>query len=53
MESVIEADCEIECAALSRSLIGRHARIHGRGDDQFFQLNVGDNSEIAFAEDGV
>jgi glucose-1-phosphate thymidylyltransferase len=49
-ESIIEANCEIQSASLSRYIIGRHARVHGRGDDQFVQLNVGDNSDIAFAE---
>jgi glucose-1-phosphate thymidylyltransferase len=50
VESIIEADCEIQSAALTRSLIGRHARVHGMGAEQFIQLNVGDNSDIAFAE---
>jgi glucose-1-phosphate thymidylyltransferase len=50
MESILEAGCEIESAALSRSLIGRHARVHGKGDEHLLQLNVGDNSDIAFAE---
>jgi len=49
-ESILEAGCEIESAALSRSLIGRYARVHGEGDAHLLQLNVGDNSDIAFAE---
>jgi glucose-1-phosphate thymidylyltransferase len=49
-ESILEAGCEIESAALSRSLIGRNARVHGEGDQHLLQLNVGDNSDIAFAE---
>ena len=49
-ESILEAGCEIESAALSRSLIGRQATVQGRGDDHFIQLNVGDNSDVAFAE---
>jgi len=49
-ESIIEAGCEIHSAALSHSLIGRHARIQGRGDGHFIQLNVGDNSDVAFSE---
>jgi glucose-1-phosphate thymidylyltransferase len=49
-ESILEAGCEIQSAALSRSLIGRDAQIQGRGDDHFFQLNVGDNSAVAFSE---
>jgi glucose-1-phosphate thymidylyltransferase len=49
-ESIIEAECEIQTAALSRSLIGRYAKIQGRGDGHFIQLNVGDNSDVAFSE---
>jgi len=49
-ESILEAGCEIQSVALSRSLIGRDAKIQGRGDDHFFQLNVGDNSAVAFSE---
>ena len=49
-ESIIEAGCEIESAALSRSLIGRQAKIQGRGDAQFIQLNIGDNSYATFSE---
>jgi glucose-1-phosphate thymidylyltransferase len=49
-ESILEAGCEIESAALSRSLIGRQAKVHGRGDAHFIQLNVGDHSHVAFSE---
>ena len=45
-QSIVEADCEIEDAALSRSLVGIKARIRGRGVGQAIQLNVGDNSDI-------
>jgi len=45
-ESILEADCEIKDAALSRSLIGRQAEVRGRGDGQVMQLNVGDSSRI-------
>jgi glucose-1-phosphate thymidylyltransferase len=45
-QSIVEADCEIQDAALSRSLVGIKARIRGRGDGQAIQLNVGDNSDI-------
>ncbi|HMD80851.1 MAG TPA: sugar phosphate nucleotidyltransferase, partial [Anaerolineales bacterium] len=31
-ESIIEADCEIQDAVLNRSLIGRQAKVRGRGD---------------------
>ena len=45
-ESIIEAGCEIDDAALTRSLIGRQARVRGAGSGQSAQLNIGDNSDI-------
>ena len=45
-ESILEAACEIKDSALSRSLIGRQAKVQGRGDGQTLQLNVGDNSYV-------
>jgi len=45
-ESILEAGCEIQDAELNRSLIGRQAKIKGRGDGHVSQLNVGDNSEV-------
>jgi glucose-1-phosphate thymidylyltransferase len=45
-ESIIEADCEIEDAVLSRSLIGTQAKIRGSGDGHVIQLNVGDHSFV-------
>ena len=48
-QSIVEADCEIQDAALSRSLVGIKATIRGRGDGQVIQLNVGDNSDIFLA----
>jgi glucose-1-phosphate thymidylyltransferase len=45
-QSIVEADCEIQDAALSRSLVGIKARIRGKGAGQHIQLNVGDNSDI-------
>jgi glucose-1-phosphate thymidylyltransferase len=47
-ESILEADCEIQDAVLSRSLVGIKTKVRGSGDGQEIQLNVGDNSEIAF-----
>ncbi len=49
-ESILEAGCEIQSAALSHSLIGRQATVLGRGHKHFIQLNVGDNSDVAFSE---
>ncbi len=45
-ESILEADCEINDAALSRSLIGKQAKVKGRGDGHVMQLNIGDTSSI-------
>jgi glucose-1-phosphate thymidylyltransferase len=45
-ESILEAGCEIKDAVLSRSLVGRQAKVRGRGDGHVIQLNVGDSSEI-------
>jgi len=45
-ESILEADCEIKDAALSRSLIGRQAQVKGRGDGHVMQMNIGDDSSI-------
>ncbi|MFT3890604.1 MAG: sugar phosphate nucleotidyltransferase [Anaerolineales bacterium] len=45
-ESILEAGCEIKDSGLTRSLIGRQAKVQGRGDGHVIQLNVGDNSEV-------
>jgi glucose-1-phosphate thymidylyltransferase len=45
-ESIIEAGCEIKDSALNRSLIGKQARVKGRGDGHVMQLNIGDTSSI-------
>jgi glucose-1-phosphate thymidylyltransferase len=45
-DSIIEAGTEINDAALTRSLIGRQARVQGRGDGHVLKLNVGDNSSM-------
>ena len=46
VESILEADCEINDSALSRSLIGKQAKVKGRGDGHTMQINVGDTSSI-------
>jgi glucose-1-phosphate thymidylyltransferase len=46
VESIIEPGCEIKDSALNRSLIGKQARVKGRGDGHVIQLNVGDNSGV-------
>ena len=48
-ESILEPGCEIQDSVLSRSLIGRQARVKGRGDGHRLQLNVGDASEVLLA----
>jgi len=45
-ESIIEPGCEIKDSALKMSLIGKQAKVKGRGDGHVMQLNVGDVSEI-------
>ncbi|HCR72564.1 MAG TPA: nucleotidyltransferase [Anaerolineae bacterium] len=45
-ESIIEPDCEINDAALSRSLVGKQVKIKGRDDGCVMQLNLGDNSQV-------
>ncbi|MBI5943821.1 MAG: nucleotidyltransferase [Chloroflexi bacterium] len=45
-ESIIEAGCEITDAALSRSLIGKQARVKARGDGHVMQLNISDTSSV-------
>jgi len=45
-DSILEAGCEVTASALSRSLIGRQAKVRGRGDGQVMQLNIGDNSSV-------
>lgn len=47
-DSIIEADCEIKDAALSRSLIGRQTKVKARGDGYVMQLNIGDTSSVTF-----
>ncbi len=46
VESIIEPDCEIKDAALIRSLVGKQAKVKGRGDGHVMKLNVGDTSSI-------
>ncbi len=45
-ESILEEGCEIQDSALERSLIGKQAKVKGRGDGHVIQLNVGDSSEV-------
>jgi glucose-1-phosphate thymidylyltransferase len=45
-DSILEAGCEIKSAGLVRSLIGRQAKVQGRGEGQIMSLNIGDNSVV-------
>ena len=48
-ESIVEAGSAINDAVLSRSFMGRQAKVQGRGDGQVIQVNIGDNSEVVLA----
>jgi glucose-1-phosphate thymidylyltransferase len=52
-ESILEAGCEVESAVLEHSLIGRQARVRGRGDGHRLELNVGDSSYVIHTEPGT
>ncbi|HUI89524.1 MAG TPA: sugar phosphate nucleotidyltransferase [Anaerolineales bacterium] len=45
-DSIIEAECEIHDTALIKSMIGRQAKVKGRGVTESFRLNLGDNSSV-------
>jgi glucose-1-phosphate thymidylyltransferase len=45
-DSILEAGCEIRAAGLVRSLIGRQAKVRGRGEGQVMMLNIGDDSVV-------
>lgn len=48
-DSILEAGCEIKSAGLVRSLIGKQAKVQGRGEAQSLSLNIGDDSSIVFS----
>ena len=45
-DSIIEGGCEIHDAGLSHSIVGRQAKVRGRGAGSAMQLNIGDNSQV-------
>ncbi len=45
-DSILEMGCEIRSAGLVHSVIGRHARVHGRDRAQDLTLNIGDDSIV-------
>jgi len=44
--SIIEAECEIKDAALNGSMVGKQAKIEGKGILDAYTLNIGDNSSV-------
>ena len=45
-DSIIEAECEIKDAALKGSMVGKQAKVEGRGVKESVKLNIGDNSSV-------
>lgn len=51
-DSILGAETKIHAAALTRSLIGAHAEVRGRGvHEPPVSLNIGDNAQIHFQND--
>ncbi len=48
-DTILEADCEIRDATLKGSLLGRNAKIQGRGSQEVLTLNIGDDSSFIAA----
>lgn len=45
--SILEAEVQVDAAALTRSFIGSNADVRGRGaDEAAYSLNIGDNSSV-------
>jgi len=45
-DSIIEADCEIMDISLRRSVVGRQAKVQGRGTKEVLTLNISDDSSV-------
>jgi len=45
-DSIIEADCEITDISLKRSVVGRQAKVQGRGTREVLTLNISDDSSV-------
>jgi glucose-1-phosphate thymidylyltransferase len=45
-DSIIESDCEISDISLKRSVVGRQAKVQGRGTKDFLTLNISDDSSV-------
>ena len=49
-DSIIEADCEITDISLKRSVVGRQAKVQGRGTKEVLTLNISDDSSVIAGE---
>jgi len=45
-DSIVEAECTINDAALKSSMVGKQAKVQGSGAKESFRLNIGDNSSV-------
>jgi len=45
-DSIIESDCEISDICLKRSVVGRQAKVQGRGTKEVLTLNISDDSSV-------
>ncbi len=45
-DSIIESDCEISDISLKRSIVGRKAKVQGRGTREVMTLNISDDSSV-------
>ncbi len=45
-DSIIESDCEISDISLKRSIVGRQAKVQGRGTREVLTLNISDDSSV-------
>ncbi len=45
-DSIIESDCEIVDICLKRSVVGRQAKVQGRGTKEVMTLNISDDSSV-------
>jgi glucose-1-phosphate thymidylyltransferase len=45
-DSIIESDCEITDISLKRSVVGRQAKVQGRGTREVLTLNISDDSSV-------
>ena len=45
-DSIIESDCDISDISLKRSVVGRQAKVQGRGTKEVLTLNISDDSSV-------